>query len=97
VDKHHHPLSYTPPFPIHTVDADFSDPFVKHPLVQVAVVSVVVGEDGAPKNVRVRRGLGFGMDEKAVAAVQHYWFFPATEKGKPVEASRDVLVSFEKF
>jgi TonB family protein len=30
-DKHHKPLSYTPPFPIHTVDADFTDPFVKHP------------------------------------------------------------------
>jgi TonB family protein len=96
-DKHHHPLSYTPPIPIHTVDADFSDPFVKHPWVQVAVVTVVVGEDGLPKNVRVRRGLGFGLDQKAVAAVQHYRFFPATDKGKPIEASRDVLVSFEKF
>ena len=24
-DKHHKPLSYTPPIPIHTVDADFTD------------------------------------------------------------------------
>lgn len=96
-DKHHKPLSYTPPFPIHTVDADFADPFTKHPWVQVAVVTVLVGEDGLPKDVHVRRGLGFGLDEKATAAVQHYKFFPATEKGKPVEARRDVLVSFSKF
>jgi TonB family protein len=96
-DKHHKPLSYTPPFLIHTVDADFTDPFSKHPYVQVAVVTVLVGPDGLPKDVRVRRGLGFGLDEKAAAAVMHYRFFPATEKGKPIEARRDVLVSFAEF
>ena len=36
-DKHHRPLSYTPPVPIHTVDADFLDPFTNHPFVQVAL------------------------------------------------------------
>jgi len=96
-DKHHRSLSYTPPFPIHTVDADFTDPFAKHPWVQVAVVTVLVGEDGLPKDVHVRRGLGFGLDEKAAAAVLHYRFFPATEKGKPIAARRDVMVSFAKF
>jgi hypothetical protein len=50
-DKHHKPLSYTPPIPIHTVDADFEDPFVKNPYVQIAVVEVLVGEDGFPKKV----------------------------------------------
>jgi hypothetical protein len=96
-DRHHNPLSYTPPFPIHTVDADFVDPFVSHPWVQVAIVSVLVGEDGLPKDVRVRRGLGFGLDKKAEAAVWHYRFFPATQKGKPIAARTDVMVDFAKF
>jgi TonB family protein len=96
-DKHHNPLSYTPPFPIHTVDADFADPFSKHPYVQVAVVEVLVGVDGLPKQVHVRRGLGFGLDEKASAAVMHYKFLPATKKGVPIEASRNVQVSFAVF
>jgi TonB family protein len=96
-DKHHKPLSYTPPFPIHTVDADFADVFARHPWVQVAIVSVLVGEDGLPRDVHVRRGLGFGLDEKATAAVMHYRFIPATQKGKAIAARRDVMVSFEKF
>ena len=96
-DKHHKPLSYTPPFPIHTVDADFADPFTKHPFVQLALVDVLVSADGLPKEVYVRRGLGFGLDEKAAEAVKHYRFMPATSKGKPVEARRDVMVSFAKF
>jgi TonB family protein len=96
-DKHHHPLSYTPPFPIHTVDADFTDPFSLHPWVQVAIVEVLVSEDGLPKDVHVRRGLGFGLDEKAAAAVWHYRFLPATSKGKAVAARRNVMVDFAKF
>jgi TonB family protein len=96
-DKHHNPLSYTPPFPIHTVDADFADPFAKHPWVQVAIVTVQVSDEGKPTEAYVRRGLGFGLDEKAAAAVMHYRFFPATQKGRPIAASRDVMVSFAKF
>jgi TonB family protein len=96
-DKHHHALSYTPPFMIHTVDADFVDPFAKNPYVQVAVVTVLVDEQGIPKEVRVRRGLGFGLAQKAVAAVQHYKFLPAMQHGKPVAARSDINVSFVEF
>jgi protein TonB len=90
-------LSYTPPFPIHTVDADFTDPFARHPYVQVAIVSVLVGADGLPKEVRVKRGLGFGLDKKAEAAVWQYKFFPATKKSQPIAARREVMVDFAKF
>jgi TonB family protein len=96
-DKHHRPLSYTPPIPIHTVDADFVDPFTSRPFVQVALVTVLVNEQGLPLEVRVKRGLGFGLDQKAEAAVQHYRFLPATSKGKPIAAHRDVMVSFAEF
>jgi TonB family protein len=96
-DKHHNPLSYTPPIPIHTVDADFVDPFAKNPHIQVALVTVLVGEDGLPKQVRVRRGLGFGLDEKATAAVWQYRFIPAMKRGKPIADTRDVKVNFATF
>src|ERR1035441_3047614 len=93
-DKHHDPLPYTPPFPIHTVDADFTDPFTNHPYMQAAIVSVLVGEDGLPKEVRVVRGLGFGLDKKAEAAVWQYRFLPARKKGQIIAARREVMVDF---
>jgi TonB family protein len=96
-DRQHRPVSYTPPVPIHTVDADFADPFVREPIVTVATVTVTVGADGSLKAVQIRRGLGFGLDEKAIAAVRHYQFLPATKKGKPVADTTDVKVSFAKF
>jgi TonB family protein len=96
-DKHGKPLAYTQPIIIHSVDADFADPFVTHPYVQVANVTVLVGADGMPKEVRIVRGLGFGTDKKAVDAVWHYRFLPATKHGTPIEARRNIMVSFAKF
>jgi TonB family protein len=65
--------------------------------VQDAVVAVLVSEEGLPKEVRVVRGLGFGLDKKAEAAVWQYRFYPATKKGKPIAARREVMVDFVKF
>ena len=96
-DKHGKPLPYTQPIPIHVVDADFANPFILHPMVEVVRINVLVGVDGLPKSVRVIRGIGFGADEKAIAAVMHYRFLPATKKGIPVEASRDLLVNFSRL
>ena len=45
----------------------------------------------------MRRGLGFGLDKKAIEAVKHYRFLPATKKGVPVEETTDVKVDFVKF
>lgn len=96
-DKHHKPLSYTRPISIHAVEASFADPFARHPYVQVTIVTVLVGEDGLPKEVRVKRGLGFGLDKEAEAAVWQYRFFPATNRGKSIVARTDVTVDFAKF
>jgi TonB family protein len=97
LDKHGNLKSFTPPVLIHTVDADYVNPFVKHPLVEVAKVTMVVGVNGDPKEVRVMRGLGFGTDEKAKAAVEHYHFIPATKHGVPIEARADVTVPFARL
>jgi TonB family protein len=96
-DKHHRPAAYTPPVLIHTVDADFADPFVRYPIAEVVTVTVTVGADGSPKAVQLRRGLEPGLDKKAIAAVWHYRFLPATKRGKPIEESIDLKVDFVKF
>jgi len=49
------------------------------------------------KEVRVSRGLGFGMDEKAAAAVKKWRFVPATSKGRVVPERRNVEVTFTLF
>ena len=45
----------------------------------------------------MRRGLGPGLDEKAIAAARLYRFLPATKNGVPVEGTIDVTVPFAKL
>src|SRR5665213_3105254 len=48
-----------------------------------ALLSCVIGVDGSPRDIGVVRPLGFGLDEKAVAAVTKWRFKPATKDGQP--------------
>jgi TonB family protein len=63
----------------------------------VVMVSIIVDKNGIPQNVHVTRGVGLGLDEKAVDAVKQYKFKPATENGKPVAVYLNVEVNFEIF
>lgn len=59
------------------------------------MVSLVVGTDGIPSDVKVERSLGYGLDENAVRAVRMWRFQPATKYGMPVAAPISVKVDFQ--
>lgn len=63
----------------------------------VVTVGLVVDEHGLPQRVKLLRGLGDGLDEKAVDAVKQYRFKPTTENGKPVAVYVNVDVKFKLF
>ena len=58
------------------------------------LVSVEVDEEGRPAHARVVRGLGMGLDEKALQAVRDWQFRPGTKDGKPVRMLRPYDVDF---
>ncbi len=58
------------------------------------VISLVVGADGSPKNLRARKSLGMGLDESAIQTVSTWRFQPSLLNGKPVEISTTVEVDF---
>ena len=59
------------------------------------VVYLQVNQDGHPMHVRIVRGLGMGLDEKAVEAVRQYRFSPAMKEGHPVAVEMNVEVNFQ--
>jgi len=59
------------------------------------VLSLVVGEAGYPRDVRVLRGLGMGLDERAVAAVSAWRFKPGMKDGMAVPVFATVEVNFK--
>jgi periplasmic protein TonB len=58
------------------------------------VLDTIVLADGSVQVVRVARGIGFGLDERAVTAVLQWKFKPARMNGKPVPVALNVEVSF---
>jgi TonB family protein len=53
-----------------------------------------IGPDGAEHNVHIVKGLGFGLDEAAIAAVSQWRFEPATKDGAPVTVQATIEVNF---
>ncbi len=86
-----------PPALIYHVDPEFSEEARKAKLSGIVLVGLVVDEKGSATHVHVVRGLGMGLDEKAVEAVRQFRFKPAMENGKPVKVEINVEVKFEIF
>jgi len=59
------------------------------------VVYLQVNAQGQPMHVKVIRGLGMGLDEKALEAVRQYRFKPALKDGHPVTVEMNVEVNFQ--
>ena len=78
-------------------EPEFSEEARKAKVAGNVLVYLQVGTDGRPKNVRVLRGIGLGLDEKAMEAVRQYKFKPAMENGHPVAVEMNVEVNFQIF
>jgi protein TonB len=79
------------------VDPEFSEEARKAKFMGIVTVNLWVDQQGKPENVHVVRGVGMGLDEKAVAAVKQYKFKPAMEGGKPVTVELNIEVNFQIF
>ena len=58
---------------------------------------LIVGADGRPRDMRVARSLGMGLDEKALEAVRTWRFEPARKDGQPVAVQINVEVIFRLY
>jgi protein TonB len=85
------------PVLIHQVEPEFSEEARKAKFMGNVLVSLVVDPQGVPRNVRILRGAGMGLDEKALDAVRQYKFKPAMEDGKGVAVEMNVEVQFQIF
>lgn len=61
------------------------------------VLSLIVDAGGRPRNIRVARSLGMGLDEKALEAVQKWTFAPGMKDGRPVATQVNIEVYFRLY
>ena len=85
------------PKKIYDPDPEYSEEARKAKYQGVCVLYVVIGPDGKPRDIRVARTLGLGLDEKAIEAVKTWRFEPAMKDGKPVAVAVNIEVNFHLY
>ncbi len=86
-----------PPKVIRQGEVEYSDEGRRRRINGAVTVSLLVTEEGLPAEVKVVRGLGYGLDEKAMEAVRQYRFQPAMKDGRPIAQHISVEVMFQIF
>ena len=79
---------------IFKVSPDYSEKARRLGVQGTVLLAIEVWQDGRPHNIRVLRSLGFGLDEKAIEAVEQWRFKPGEKDGVPVRVAAKVQVSF---
>ena len=85
------------PRPIYAPDPDYSEEARKAKFQGTVVLWVVVGPDGRPRDIRIYRSLGMGLDEKAIEKIRTWKFEPARKDGIPVAVQVNIEVSFRLY
>jgi TonB family protein len=83
-----------PPRLLREVKADYTEDARRRGLTGDVVLEIVVQRDGRVGAITLKRGLGAGLDERAIAAVRQWEFAPATRLGAVVDVIVEVAVEF---
>jgi TonB family protein len=79
---------------LYKVEPEYSEDARKAKWQGMVLLSAIVDEKGRPRNIKVLRSLGLGLDEKAIEAVQKWVFKPAVLNGVPVAVTATIEVNF---
>src|SRR5579862_2153298 len=87
----------SPPGIAHKVEPQYSEEASKAGLVGKVLLQVVVGTDGKPRDIKVIRSLGLGLDENAIEGVGAWEFAPGNKDGQPVNVRVRIEVNFAQL
>jgi protein TonB len=84
-----------PPRLLREVKADYTEDARRAAVEGDVVLEIVVRSDGSVGDVTIKKGLGQGLNERAVQAVRQWRFSPAHRQGVPVDVIVEVSVEFK--
>lgn len=83
-----------PPRLVREVKAQYTEDARRKGVTGNVVLEIVIKSDGSVGDVKVLRGLGYGLEDRAIAAVRTWKFSPARRQGTPVDVIVEVEVEF---
>jgi periplasmic protein TonB len=84
----------TAPVVLYKTDPEYSEEARKAKYMGTVVLELIVDATGKPRDLKVTRSLGLGLDEKAIEAVEKWKFRPGQKDGHPVATHATIEVNF---
>src|SRR5215470_11744354 len=88
------PAGMTAPTVLKSAIALYTEDARSHGIEGTVTIEALIGEDGKIKSTKLLKGLGFGLDEVALASVEGWALSPATRNGHPVSVGAQLDVAF---
>jgi protein TonB len=85
------------PQPLSTPDPEYTEQARIAKTQGTCILWLIVDDQGRPRDIRVVRGLGMGLDAKAIEAVKQWRFQPSMKDGRPVSVQISVEVGFKLY
>lgn len=85
------------PQAVSTPDPEYTEEARNAKTQGTCILWLIVDDHGNPRDIRVVRGLGNGLDAKAIEAVKQWRFQPAQKDGHPVNVQISVEVGFKLY
>lgn len=82
---------------LYAPDPQYSEEARKAKFQGTVVLWAVIGPNGQPRELKVARSLGLGLDQQAIDAVKQWRFEPAMMDGHPVAVEINVEVNFRLY
>jgi TonB family protein len=82
------------PSVLYKVEPEYSEEARKAKFQGTVVLFIVVDEKGNPRDLKVVRPLGLGLDQKAIEAVEKWKFRPGMKDGHAVPVQATIEVNF---
>jgi len=85
------------PLQLSAPDPEYTEEARRAKIQGTCVLVLIVDPAGLPRDLKVVRGLGYGLDAKALDAVRNWRFEPAKKDGQPVSVQVTVEVGFHLY
>lgn len=85
----------TPPVVLVQTRPSYTDDAIRAKVEGIVLLQAVIRKDGTIDSFRVLRGLGHGLDERAIQEISAKWRFrPGTLGGRPVDIQSEIEITF---
>src|SRR6185437_2579184 len=85
----------TAPTLLYREEPEYSAEATRARVQSTVTLGITVGEDGKAHDIHVTQGAGFGLDEKAIEAMDKWRFNPGTHDGRPAPVPANVEMNFD--